>query len=151
MKQAAVFLLIPCWLNFCSYLYSLRKPTLIIMKYKILLVEDNEPIRENTIELLELSNYDVVTACNGKEGLGIAMQQSPDLILCDIRMPVMDGYHLLEHIRQQPSLSNSRFVFFTAKNKKKDIDVALKMGADDYIVKPFTGDELLDKLSKLLA
>lgn len=121
------------------------------MKHKILIVEDNEPIRENTVELLKLSNYDVVTACNGEEGLGIAMQQSPDLILCDIRMPVMDGYHLLEHIRQQPSLSNSRFVFFTASSEKKDIDAALKMGADDYIVKPFTGDELLDKLSKLLA
>jgi CRP/FNR family cyclic AMP-dependent transcriptional regulator len=120
------------------------------MKHKILIVEDNGPILENTIELLELSNYEVVTASNGKEGLDIAMQQIPDLILCDIKMPVMDGYHLLEHIRQKPSLNSSHFVFFTASSEKKDIEMAMAMGATDYIVKPFTGDELLGRIKKLL-
>jgi CheY-like chemotaxis protein len=120
------------------------------MKSRILIVEDNEPIRENTIELLELSDYDVITACNGEEGLSIALQQTPDLILCDIKMPVMDGYHLLEHVRKQTTLTNSRFIFFTASSEKKEIEMAIAMGADDYIIKPFTGEELLDRINKLL-
>jgi CheY-like chemotaxis protein len=120
------------------------------MKSTILLVEDNEPIRENTTELLELSNYHVLSACNGKEALVIALQQSPDVILSDIQMPVMDGYSLLGHIRNEPSLKNSRFIFFTASAEKKEIEQGMKMGADGYIVKPFSGEELLEKLKELL-
>ncbi|HET7115411.1 MAG TPA: response regulator [Hanamia sp.] len=120
------------------------------MSYKILLVEDNLLILDNTTEILELSDYKVFTACNGKDGLDMAMKQIPDLILCDIQMPVMNGYHLLENIRKSLSLVHSRFVFFTASSEKKDIQKGMQMGADDYIVKPFTGEELLDKLKKLL-
>lgn len=120
------------------------------MKQKILIVEDNENIRENTSELLELSDYNVSSAANGKEGLDMALQHIPDLILCDIRMPEMNGYNLLEQVRKLPSLQNSRFVFFTASCEKKEIEVGLKLGADDYIVKPFTEKELLRKLKKLL-
>lgn len=120
------------------------------MKQKILVVEDNGDIRENTTELLELSDYSVLTANNGKEGLDMALQETPDLILCDIRMPVMNGYNLLENIRKQPSLKNSRFVFFTASCEKKEIEMGMRMGADDYILKPFTEEELLGKLKKLL-
>lgn len=120
------------------------------MQHTILLVEDNLPIRENTTEILELSDYRVLTACNGKDGLDIALQQKPDLILCDIQMPVMDGYHLLEHIRKIPSLGHSRFAFFTSSGEKKDVQIGLQMGADDYVVKPFTGDELLSKIKSLL-
>ena len=101
------------------------------MKQKILVVEDNGDIRENTTELLELSDYNVSTAKNGEEGLVVALQETPDLILCDIRMPVMDGYNLLENIRKQPSLSHSRFVFFTASCEKKEIEMGMRMGADD--------------------
>lgn len=121
------------------------------MPYKILLVEDNKPIRENTVEILELSQFSVLSACNGKDGLAMAQAHIPDLILCDIQMPMMDGYHLLEHVRQLPALAHSRFVFFTASAEKKDIQKGMKMGADDYIVKPFTGEGLLDKLRRLLA
>lgn len=120
------------------------------MKHKILLVEDNEPIRENTSELLEYFDYTVLSACNGEEGLDMALKQKPDLILCDIKMPVMNGYHLLEHIRKLPSLCSSIFVFFTASCEKKDIELGMRMGADDYIVKPFSEKELLGKLKKLL-
>ena len=116
------------------------------MKQKILLVEDNLDIRENTTELLELFNYTVVTANNGEEALNIALQQTPDLILCDIQMPVMNGYHLLEHIRKLPSLNNSRFLFFSASCEKKEIERGLLLGADDYIIKPFTENDLLDKI-----
>lgn len=121
------------------------------MKYKILLVEDNSDIRENTSEILELNNYIVFTAANGKEGLAAALKKRPDIILCDIKMPVMDGYHLLQHIRQQPTLNNSIFIFFTASCEKKDIESAFKMGADEYIIKPFSGDQLLYKLKAILA
>lgn len=120
------------------------------MPHKILLVEDNLLILDNTTEILELSDYEVFTASNGKEGLDMAIKQIPDLILCDIKMPVMNGYHLLENIRQWYCLAHSRFVFFTSSSEKKDIQKGLKMGADGYIVKPFTGEELLEKLKKLL-
>lgn len=95
------------------------------MKHKILLVEDNEPIRDNTTELLELYDYSVTAACNGKEGLEVALQQPPDLILCDIQMPVMDGYHLFELIRKYPALKNSRFIFFTASSEKKEVEAGM--------------------------
>lgn len=121
------------------------------MKQKVLIVEDNEPIRENTAELLELNNYDVFAACNGLQGLAIAKEQSPDLILCDIQMPEMDGYHLLQHIRNDQALHNIRFIFFTASSEKKEIETGLKMGANDYIIKPFQPDDLLKMLEKHLA
>jgi CheY-like chemotaxis protein len=120
------------------------------MKHKILIVEDNEPIRENTAELLELSNYAVITAGNGTQALNIALQQTPDLILCDIQMPQMDGYHLLQHIRKQIQLHNTPFIFFTASAEKKDIEAGLQMGANDYIVKPFLPAGLLQMLEKYL-
>jgi CheY-like chemotaxis protein len=120
------------------------------MKLKILLVEDNEPIRDNTTELLELHNYAVTATCNGQEGLEAALRHPPDLILCDIQMPVMDGYHLFEHIRKYPALHSIRFVFFTASAEKKEVDAGMKMGADDYIVKPFTAEHLLEVLQKNL-
>ncbi len=121
------------------------------MIHKILLVEDNVPIRENTAELLELSGYVVLTACNGKEGLDISIKEHPDLILCDIQMPVMDGYHLLEYIRQTDSLVHLPFIFFTASCEKKEIAYGMNMGADDYIVKPYSGTDLLNKLKKQLS
>ncbi len=116
------------------------------MKHRILIVEDNAPIRENTSELLELADYTVITANDGLEGLDKALQFTPDLILCDIQMPLMNGYHLLQHIRKEPSLGNSRFLFFTASSEPMDITKGLNMGANDYIVKPFKGEELLDKI-----
>jgi CheY-like chemotaxis protein len=120
------------------------------MKQNILIVEDNLDIRENTTELLELFNYKVFSASDGEKGLNMAMLQTPDLILCDIQMPVMNGYHLLEHIRQLPSLTNCRFLFFTASAEKKEIEMGLLLGADDYIIKPFTENDLLDKVRKYL-
>ncbi len=126
------------------------KQSLLFMKNIILVVEDNEPIRDNTIELLELSNYKVISACNGKEGLCLALEQIPDLILCDIQMPEMDGYLLLELIRKEPSLAHSRFIFFTASAEKKEISKGMDMGADGYIVKPFSGEELLLKIKALI-
>jgi len=129
---------------------SYKTGTHYSMKQKILLVEDNCLLRENTTEMLELYNFTVLSASNGEEGLALAVKLTPDLILSDIKMPVMNGYHFLEHIRKEPSLSNTRFVFFTAACEKKEIDFGLTMGADDYILKPFTETDLLTKLKKHL-
>ena len=120
------------------------------MEQTILIIEDNVEIRENTTELLELFNYKVLSAGDGEKGLNMAMLLIPDLILSDIQMPVMNGYHLLEHIRKLPSLNKCRFVFFTASSEKKEIEMGLLMGADDYIIKPFTENELMDKIKKNL-
>lgn len=120
------------------------------MKHKILLVEDNEPIRENTTEILQFENYTVLTANDGAAGLVIALEHIPDLILCDIKMPVMNGFHSLEHIRKLPTLNKCRFIFFIASSEKNEIEKGLLMGADDYIIKPFDGEELIRKLKKAL-
>ena len=121
------------------------------MQQKILLVENNLDLRENITEILEIQNYKVFSVCNGKEGLAMAKLQKPDLILCAIKMPEMNGLQLLEHIRKISSLSSALFVFFTTSGEKKDIETGFKMGADDYIVKPCSAEELLYKLRKLLA
>ena len=120
------------------------------MKPQILLVEDNIYIRENTAELIELHSYNVLTASNGVEGMKLALKEKPELILCDIKMPVMDGFDLLLFIRKEQTLAHSKFIFLTASAEKNQIEKALQMGADDYIVKPYTEKELLGKLKKHL-
>ena len=117
---------------------------------RILLIEDNELIRENTTELLELANYIVLPACDGKEGLAMARQEGPDLIICDIMMPEIDGFHLLEILRRDSSFENTPFLFFTASAEKSEIKKGLESGANDYIVKPFDADDLLKLVEKYL-
>ena len=111
---------------------------------KILLIEDNEDIRENTAEILEMANYKVFTAANGKIGVETALKESPDLIICDIMMPVLDGYGVLHLVHKNPTLHNTPFIFLTAKTERTDIRKGMELGADDYITKPFEGTELLN-------
>ena len=111
---------------------------------KILLVEDNDEIRENSREILELADYNVVTAANGKEGYEMAIKETPDLIICDIMMPVLDGYGLLHLIHKNENLKSIPFIFLTAKTERGDFRKGMEMGADDYITKPFTDIELLN-------
>lgn len=118
---------------------------------RILLVEDNDAIRENTCELLELADYYVLPASNGQEGLEIALRENPDLIICDIMMPDIDGYHLLEILRRLPLFSTTPFLFFTASAERSEIQKGLAAGANDYITKPFDADELIQLLEKYLA
>lgn len=118
---------------------------------RILVIEDNEPIRSNTLELLELAGYEVLMACNGEDGLSIAHKELPSLIICDILMPVMDGYSVLEAVRNHEPLKSTPFIFLTAFSEKSEIDKGLLMGANDYIIKPFDVDELMDKVAKLLS
>src|SRR4051812_14969455 len=113
---------------------------------KILLIEDNDEIRENTAEILELSNYKVLTAENGKRGVELAMGNKPDLIVCDIMMPVLDGYGVLMTLQKNSETQNIPFIFLTAKAERNDFRKGMELGADDYITKPFEGSELLNAI-----
>ncbi|RYD76024.1 MAG: response regulator [Sphingobacteriales bacterium] len=120
------------------------------MNQHILLIEDNDEIRDNTAEILELSNYKVSTAANGKLGVELAIKDKPDLIICDIMMPVLDGYGVLHLLGKNPELSGIPFIFLTAKSERTDFRKGMEMGADDYITKPFTDVELLSAIDSRL-
>lgn len=113
---------------------------------KILLVEDNQDIRENTAEILELANYEVATAADGKSGFQKALEILPDIIICDIMMPVLDGYGLLHLIQKNEQLKNIPFIFLTAKSERMDFRKGMELGADDYLTKPFTELELMNAI-----
>lgn len=113
---------------------------------KILIIEDNPEVRENIAEILELSNYEVMTAEDGKKGVELALQLSPDLILCDIMMPGLDGYGVLHLLNKHVATYGIPFIFLTAKSEKADLRKGMEMGADDYITKPFDAIELLNAI-----
>ncbi len=114
---------------------------------KILLIEDNEDIRSNIAEILELSSYKVVTAKDGIQGMALALEQKPDLIICDIMMPGLDGYGVLHAVHKSETIKNTPFIFLTAKTERSDLRKGMEMGADDYITKPFNNTELLNAVS----
>jgi CRP/FNR family transcriptional regulator, cyclic AMP receptor protein len=116
----------------------------------ILLIEDNEDIRSNTAEILELSNYKVIVAENGKAGVEKAIENKPDLIVCDIMMPELDGYGVLHAVHKNDAIKNTPFIFLTAKTERSDFRKGMELGADDYITKPFTGTELLNAVDSRL-
>jgi len=109
----------------------------------ILLIEDNQLGRENTAEILALAGYHVVPAADGREGVEAARRQPPDLILCDIMMPALDGYGVLHILRQDAATADIPFVFLTAKSNLEDFRRGMSTGADDYLTKPFDGQSLL--------
>lgn len=111
---------------------------------KILLIEDSVDVRNNTAEILELSNYKVILAENGKIGIEKAIEYKPDLIICDIMMPVLDGYGVIHAVHKNEDIKNTPFIFLTAKTERGDFRKGMELGADDYITKPFTGTELLN-------
>lgn len=113
------------------------------MNELVLLIDDNREMLENAAELLELAGYRVATAENGREGLLKIKENKPDIILCDIIMPALDGYGVLRAIHNQPEYSGIPFVFLTCKTEREDFRRAMDLGADDYLVKPYNGDELL--------
>ena len=117
---------------------------------KILLIEDNADIRENTCEILELAGYKVIPAENGKVGLEQALKTTPDLIICDIMMPVLDGYGVLHVLQKNENLQHVPFIFLSAKSERPDMRRGMEMGADDYITKPFTETELLSAIESRL-
>ncbi len=113
------------------------------MPTNILIIEDHIDIRENTAELLELSGYHVETASDGIEGVRIAKSTLPDLVICDIMMPNLDGFGVLQVFSNHPELARIPFIFLTAKTDRADMRKGMEMGADDYLTKPFEEVELL--------
>lgn len=113
---------------------------------RILLIEDNHDVRENTTEILELAGYDVSSAENGKVGVSLANEKEFDLIICDIMMPELDGYGVLHILNKNPKTSAIPFIFLTAKSEKGDFRKGMNMGADDYLTKPFEETDLLDAI-----
>ncbi len=107
-------------------------------------------MRENTAEILELANYQVITATNGKEGVQMAQETAPDLIICDIMMPELDGYGVLHMLSKDDNSSSIPFVFLTAKVEKDDYRKGMTMGADDYLTKPYDDVELLNAVEMRL-
>jgi CRP-like cAMP-binding protein len=116
------------------------------MKKKILIIEDNEDIRESSVEILVLAGYEVLEAENGKVGVELAQQNLPDMILCDIMMPELDGYGVLYLLSKNSETSNIPFIFLTAKAERADMRKGMDMGADDYLTKPFDDMELLNTI-----
>lgn len=114
------------------------------MEKRILLIEDNMEMRENTAEILELARYKVYTASNGKEGIRLAQTVEPDLVICDIMMPELDGYGVLHMLSKDSKTAAIPFIFLTAKAEKNDFRKGMAMGADDYLTKPFDDVELLN-------
>lgn len=110
---------------------------------RILLIEDNEAMRENTAEMLELANYMVFTAENGKVGVEKAKREQPDLIVCDIMMPELDGYGVLYYLSKDPATASIPFIFLSAKAEQSEVRKGMNMGADDYLTKPFEEMDLL--------
>jgi len=118
---------------------------------RILLIEDDVTVRENTAELLELSDYEVVTASDGKKGVEKAKTELPDIIVCDIMMPELDGYDVLVQLSENPKTSGIPFIFLSAKTEHKDVRRGMDLGADDYLTKPFEEDDLLSAIESRLA
>lgn len=116
----------------------------------ILLIEDNDDIRENTAEILELAGYKVLTAGDGKTGVELAQTHTPALVVCDIMMPVLDGYGVLHLLQKNDHTNHIPFIFLTAKSERTDFRRGMELGADDYITKPFSGTDLLNAVEQRL-
>ncbi|HLS11371.1 MAG TPA: response regulator [Flavobacteriaceae bacterium] len=116
----------------------------------ILIIEDDPALRENTAELLELSDYKVRMAPNGRIGIDYVYKEKPDLIICDIMMPEVDGYGVLEAMNKNPDFIHIPFIFLSAKTEHNEIRKGMNLGADDYLTKPFTEKELLDAIESRL-
>jgi CheY-like chemotaxis protein len=112
----------------------------------VLVIDDNNDLRDNTAEILELAGYKTLTAENGKRGVDAAIRERPDLIVCDIMMPELDGYGVLHLLRKHPETQNIPFIFLTAKTERGDFRKGMEMGADDYVTKPFEDIELLNAI-----
>ena len=117
---------------------------------KVLIIEDNKDVRENTADLLELADYKVDTAENGKIGVEMAKQLLPDVILCDIMMPELDGYEVLQKLSKNAKTASIPFIFLTSKAEKTDMRKGMNLGADDYLTKPFNENELLEAIESRL-
>jgi CheY-like chemotaxis protein len=116
----------------------------------VLVIEDNLDIRENTAEMLELEGFDVITAEDGQEGLELAIKHCPNVILCDIMMPKLNGYEVLKQLKENEKTVNIPFIYASASVEKKEVKHAMQLGADAYIRKPFDLNELVELVNKFI-
>lgn len=117
---------------------------------KVLIIEDNDDIRENIVELLTYAGFRVLSADNGKKGVDLALEHVPDIILCDIMMTGMDGYGVLHLLHKNEITRPIPFIFITAKSERSEIRKGMELGADDYLTKPFDDNELLTAIETRL-
>lgn len=117
---------------------------------QVLVIEDEEDVRLNIVEILESGGFESIDAADGRVGLALAQSERPDLIICDIRMPDLDGYDVLAAIRQNPATATLPFIFLTAKTDHSDQRYGMNLGADDYLTKPFRRVELLETINARL-
>lgn len=110
---------------------------------KILIIEDDDNIRENISDALTIYNYKIYSAVNGEEGVHFAKVMNPDLILCDIKLPLLDGYIVLETIKKNEMTSHIPFIFISAKSSEEDVQKGMNLGADEYLIKPFLLKDLI--------
>ncbi|MEI6488665.1 MAG: response regulator [Bacteroidota bacterium] len=116
----------------------------------VLLIEDNTNIRENLHEMLELEGYKVVVAKNGRIGLEAAKTCHPDIILCDISMPELNGYEVFSGLKENQETSHIPFIFVTASADRREVELGLNMGAHAYIQKPFNDEELFETIERCI-
>lgn len=118
---------------------------------KILIIEDEVSVRENLMDLLEAEDYQVFSTDNGILGILWAQDNLPDLIICDVMMPEIDGHEVLNELRSLPMTASIPFIFLTAMADKSDFRHGMELGADDYLTKPFTRDEVLGAITSRLS
>lgn len=123
---------------------------IFVSKKKILVIEDEPEMRRNLVTILELEGYLVANAENGVKGIALAASEKPHLILCDVMMPDVDGHRVLIAIRDDPGLASTPFIFLTARGERLDVRSGMKLGADDYLVKPIGKSELLEAVAARL-
>lgn len=123
--------------------FARNLPHATLMPKKILVIEDQAPMRRNVALMLQLEGYEVCTAENGRTGLEVARRERPDLILCDVMMPELDGYGVVQMLREDPAFAATPFVFLTARSDPADLRIGMNFGADDYLTKPVVRDDLL--------
>jgi DNA-binding NarL/FixJ family response regulator len=116
----------------------------------ILLIEDQPDMRKNIVTILRMENYAVLAAENGRDGFAMAQDEKPDLILCDVMMPYMDGHDVLRALRDDRTIAGTPFIFLTAKGEKRDLRTGMNLGADDYLTKPVSATDLLNAVSARL-
>lgn len=118
---------------------------------KILIIEDDVNIRETLCDILEHKGYEIIAADDGQAGILKAARYKPDLIICDIMMPKLNGYQVLDVVRNNRWLTRKPFIFLSAKSSKEEVFEGLLKGANEYITKPFTNNELFSAIDKLLS
>lgn len=125
-------------------------PALSPMK-RILVIEDQAPMRRNIALMLEMEGFEVFTAANGRTGVEVALEKRPDLVICDVMMPELDGHGVVQRLRAEETTATVPFIFLTARSDKGDVRIGMNFGADDYLIKPVVREDLLAAVETRLA